>query len=75
MICPVCLEEIKNYDYKMIAIERPYVNIYLHKGKCYETFYKCLDVMTEKDVLNFRRINKGEKLNDEDKRLISSICK
>ena len=36
MKCFYCGKEIEGNDFQIIALDRPYVNIYVHRDKCFE---------------------------------------
>ncbi len=44
--CPVCQEVIDNHSYYMIALERPYINIYFHID-CYKTITDITEFLKE----------------------------
>ena len=48
MICPLCLLEVKEHPCKMIACEKPYLNIFFHID-CYRK--------VEYDLTNFITAN------------------
>jgi len=60
-ICPVCGDTVTKYNYFMIPIERPYCNLFVHKG-CVKTF-RSYDV----DYTTALKLCKGELILEEAK--------